>query len=56
MNNLMQRVLVGLIGIPAAVGVVWVGGLTFNLVIMAITTIALWEFYQLSASKNAETN
>lgn len=56
MNNLLQRVLVGLIGIPAAVGVVWVGGLTFNLVIMAITTVALWEFYRLSASKNAETN
>jgi phosphatidate cytidylyltransferase len=30
--------------------------MTFNVVIVAITTIALWEFYRLSASKNASAN
>lgn len=56
MNNLMQRVLVGLIGIPAAVGAVWVGGLVFNLVVVAITTLALWEFYSLAKAKNVDVN
>lgn len=56
MNNLIQRVLVGLIGIPAAVGAIWVGGLTFNIVVMVITTLALWEFYALAKAKNVAVN
>jgi len=56
MNNLVQRVLVGLVGIPLSVLIIWAGGWWFSIAIVAITTAALWEFYQLAVSKNASAN
>ena len=56
MTNLVQRVLVGLVGIPIAILLIWTGGWWFNAAIMIITTIALWEFYRLAHAKQVEPN
>lgn len=56
MKNLLQRVAVGAVGIPAAIGAIWAGGWVFGVVVIAITSIALWEFYRLAGSKEAAAN
>ena len=56
MSNLFQRILAGAIGIPLAVFLIWLGGWWFTIAIILITTIALWEFFRLSTSKNAAAN
>ena len=56
MTNLVQRVLVGLIGIPVAILLIWAGGWWFNVAIIVITTIALWEFFQLAKAKQVAAN
>jgi phosphatidate cytidylyltransferase len=52
MNELKKRILVGIIGIPISILVMWLGGIVFNFVILVLSTIALGEFYKLSAKKN----
>lgn len=56
MNNLVKRVLVGLIGIPAVVTIIWLGGYVFNGTIMLLSWLALREFYDLAESKHATAN
>lgn len=56
MTNMVTRIMVGLVGIPAMLAAVWVGGWLFSTVILGISAMALWEFYDLSASKHAEAN
>jgi phosphatidate cytidylyltransferase len=50
------RILVGLIGIPLMLAAVVAGEWFFNLVIIGISTFALWEFYHLCESKHAAAN
>lgn len=50
------RILVGLIGIPLMLAAVIAGEWFFNLVVIGITTFALWEFYHLCESKHAAAN
>ncbi len=56
MTNLVKRVLVGVIGIPVAIGVVYLGGWVFAGAIMLLTVLALREFYALAGSKHATPN
>jgi len=56
MTNMATRILVGAVGIPALLATVWLGGWVFSAVVIGISTIALWEFYNLSATKHAEAN
>lgn len=56
MKNLLQRLGVGVVGIPATIALVWVGSWLFGVAVIAITTIALWEFYRLADSKDARAN
>lgn len=56
MTNLGKRVLVGAVGIPLAVGLVYAGTWYFILAILAITLQALREFYHLADSKHASPN
>ena len=56
MNNLAKRVLVGLIGIPVVVAIIWLGGHVFNATIMLLSWLALREFYDLAESKHATAN
>ncbi len=48
--------MVGAIGIPAAVGIVYVGGWTFAAAVVLLTVLALREFYMLAESKHASPN
>lgn len=56
MNNLVQRFLVGVVGILVTVTIVWTGGIVFGVGVITITTVALWEFYRLAESKDASAN
>lgn len=56
MTNMMTRILVGVIGIPAVVGCIWLGGWVFNGVVAVLTIMALREYYLLAASKHADPN
>lgn len=56
MNNLVKRVLVGLVGIPVVVAIIWLGGHVFNGTIMLLSWLALREFYDLAESKHATAN
>lgn len=56
MNNMMTRIAVGAIGIPLMIVAMGAGGWAFSLVVMGMTTAALWEFYHLCSSKHAEAN
>ncbi len=56
MTNMATRIMVGLVGIPAMLAAVWIGGWLFSAVVVGISTVALWEFYNLSATKHAEAN
>ncbi|MCU0330614.1 MAG: phosphatidate cytidylyltransferase, partial [Candidatus Kapabacteria bacterium] len=56
MSNMTVRILVGLIGIPLMLAAVIAGEWFFNLVVIGITTFALWEFYHLCESKHAAAN
>lgn len=53
MSNLAIRVLVALVGIPAIVGLVYLGGYPFFLFIALVGTLALREFYDLAKAKGA---
>ncbi|MBU3699493.1 MAG: phosphatidate cytidylyltransferase [Candidatus Kapabacteria bacterium] len=56
MTNLTKRIAVAAIGIPAAVGAVYLGGWFFSGAIMLIALQALREFYHLAESKHASPN
>jgi phosphatidate cytidylyltransferase len=51
MNNLAKRVIVGTIGIPLAIAIMYLGGILFTAVLAVISSVALWEFYSLVRNK-----
>ncbi|MBN9398574.1 MAG: phosphatidate cytidylyltransferase ['Candidatus Kapabacteria' thiocyanatum] len=56
MSNMLQRILVGLVGIPLVIGLVYFGGWPFSAVMIIISALALREFYGLGLSKHADAN
>lgn len=53
MNNLQTRILVGVVGIPLVLGVIWLGGWWFACLIMTISAVGIHEYYSLASHKNA---
>jgi phosphatidate cytidylyltransferase len=53
MKELLQRVIVAVIAIPALIFAILEGGIWFYALIFFIAMIGQWEFYRLSASKSA---
>jgi phosphatidate cytidylyltransferase len=53
MSNLTTRVLVALVGIPLVVGAVFAGGYFFFAFVLAVSVLALREFYVLARAKGA---
>lgn len=56
MNNLWTRIAVGVVGIPLAIGIIWLGGWAFSIAVMIVSALALREFYGLVATKRASAN
>ena len=56
MTNLTKRILVGLVGIPSAIGIVYIGGWLYAGAVIILTTLALRELYGLAESKHAAPN
>lgn len=52
MSELAKRVLVALIGIPASIGIIYLGGFVFFFVVVLFSNLALWEFYSIPRSSN----
>jgi phosphatidate cytidylyltransferase len=53
MKELLQRVLVAVIAIPALIFAILEGGIWFYALIFVIALIGQWEFYRLAAAKEA---
>ncbi|OGU60891.1 MAG: hypothetical protein A2X64_11130 [Ignavibacteria bacterium GWF2_33_9] len=51
MNELLKRVIVGVIGIPVGLGVIYLGKFYFFAAIFIISLIGLWEFYKMAKAK-----
>ncbi|MBM4177801.1 MAG: phosphatidate cytidylyltransferase [Ignavibacteria bacterium] len=56
MTNMVKRILVGLVGIPATVAFIFSHQLAFSALVIPLTTLALLEFYKLAESKHAVPN
>lgn len=56
MTNMAKRILVGLVGIPATIALIYSDARIFSAVIIPLTTLALLEFYKLAESKHAVPN
>jgi phosphatidate cytidylyltransferase len=53
-SEMAQRVAVAAVGIPIAVGLVYLGGWPLAVLLMAIAALAALEFYRLAAQKGAQ--
>ncbi|MFN5378493.1 MAG: phosphatidate cytidylyltransferase [Ignavibacteria bacterium] len=51
-----KRILVGLVGIPATVALIYSDARIFSAIVIPLTTLALLEFYKLAESKHAVPN
>ena len=51
MSNLAVRVLAAVIGVPAVLVVMWVGGPLFHALVMLITYGAAWEYFSITGFK-----
>ena len=51
MNELTKRIIVAAIGIPLGIILMYFGGIVFNIVILLISLVAIWEFYELAKKK-----
>jgi len=51
-----DRTLVNVIGIPAWLGVIALGGIYYSLFMTVCIAIALWEFYQMAKTKDISPN
>ena len=49
--NLLQRVVVALVGIPFLLWAIWVGGLVFFALVLVLALFAVFEFHHLAAQK-----
>ncbi|MFN4985924.1 MAG: phosphatidate cytidylyltransferase [Ignavibacteria bacterium] len=56
MTNMAKRILVGLVGIPATVALIYSDARIFSAIVIPLTTLALLEFYKLAESKHAVPN
>lgn len=52
MSDLIKRVVVGIIGIPIGLFIIYLGGIVFTIALSIISTLALWEYYRLFTTKN----
>lgn len=52
MSELGKRFFVALIGIPLAVGIIFLGGFVFFFAILLLANFSLWELFQLAEKKN----
>ena len=53
-SELTQRIVVALVGIPLAVGIVYLGGWPLAALLMAVAAVAALEFYRLAEKKSAQ--
>lgn len=51
MNELSKRIIVGVIGIPLAILIIYLGSYYFFIAILLISILGLWEFYKLVEAK-----
>lgn len=51
MSEFLKRIIVGAVGIPIAVGIIYLGGYLFLGVIIVVSTLAMHEFYKLAEKK-----
>jgi len=56
MSELKKRIIVGLIGIPLGLLAIYIDGLVFNVLILAISSVALYELYLLALKRNYKIN
>lgn len=56
LSELLKRVIVALIAIPIAIFIIFLGGWIFNIVVLGITIITLWEYYKIAEKKQAFPN
>ena len=56
MSNMWKRIIVGIIGIPIVVGLVYLGGPAFSIFIAVISVLAAREYLQLTDGKNADAD
>jgi phosphatidate cytidylyltransferase len=52
-NELGRRVLVALIGVPLAIGIIWIGGAPLATLLGALAGVGAWEFYRLARKGGA---
>jgi phosphatidate cytidylyltransferase len=52
-NELGRRVLVALIGVPLAIGIIWIGGAPLATLLGALAGVGAWEFYRLAQKGGA---
>lgn len=55
-SELTKRILVAVIAIPAILGLTWLGGVVFMLLVIAVSLIAQWEFYDLCRKQEVDTH
>ncbi len=51
LSDLIKRIIVGAVGIPIAVGIIYLGGYLFMAVIIVISSLAMHEYYKLAEKK-----
>lgn len=56
MSELFKRTLVAVIGIPVAVGIIYIGGYLFAVAVVTISAITLWEFLSIAEKKGFYCN
>ena len=56
MTELTKRIIVAAIGIPLGIVVMYFGGVVFNVIILFISLLALYEFYQIAEKKGYPTD
>jgi len=56
MTNMAKRIIVGLVGIPATIALIYFDARVFSAIVIPLTTLALLEFYKLAESKHAVPN
>jgi phosphatidate cytidylyltransferase len=56
LTELSKRLVVAGIGIPAAIGIIFLGGIYFAFAIAALSSITLWEFYSIVEKKEISPN
>jgi phosphatidate cytidylyltransferase len=56
LNELSKRLIVAGIGIPVAIGIIFMGGIYFAFAIAALSSVTLWEFYSMVEKKGIFPN